>query len=139
MNINIASQNQGVLAFANALAIGSVGGAVDIRNHVNFGFTFQVIADIAADAIFEIEAAPADDANPCIAGAFHNVEEVLTCRSAWGAVGAVDSKITIPTGTKAGSICTATLPCKPDAFVKVLEVSGDTDKVIVVVVLGGPK
>ena len=139
MNLNIASQNQGVLAFANAAAIGSLGGAVDIRYHVHFGLTFQVAADIAADAIFEIEAAPADVANPCVPGVFHNVEEVLTCRSAWGAVGAADSKITIPAGTKAGSICTATLPCKPDAFIRVNEVSGDTDKVVVVVVLGGPK
>jgi len=139
MNINVASQNNGVLAFANAAAIGSLGGAVDIRHHVNFGFTFQVVADIAADAVFEIEAAPPDVANPCVPGAWHNVEEVLSCDWLTAGPPAADSRVTIPAGTKAGSICTGTLPCKPDAFVRVVEVSGDTDKVIVVAVLGGPR
>src|SRR5262245_59611131 len=121
MNINVATQNQGVLAFANAAAIGSVGGAVDLRHHVNFGFTFQVIADIAADAVFEVEAAPASDADPCVPGAWHDVAEVMSCDWLTAGPPATKSEIKIPAGTKAGSICTATLPCKPDAFIRVVE------------------
>jgi hypothetical protein len=139
MNLNVASQNQGVLAYAGASGAVALNGAVDIRHHVNFAFTFRVTVDIAVDAVFEVEAAPADAVDPCLPGAFHNVEEVLTCRASWGTVPAPDSKIAIPAGTKAGSICTATLPCKPDAFIKVLPVSGDTANVEVVVILGGPK
>jgi hypothetical protein len=138
MNINVASQNQGVLAYTPIQAA-ALSPPVDIRNHVNFGITFQVVAALAADTIFEVEAAPADDADPCIPGAWHNVEEVLTCRATWGTVPAADSRITIPAGTPVGSICTATLPCKPDAFIRVVPVSGDSADVIVVVVLGGPK
>ncbi|MEY9493741.1 hypothetical protein [Bradyrhizobium elkanii] len=138
MNINVASQNQGVLAWAGASA-SPLNGAVDIRHHNHFAFTFHVMADIAVEAVFKIQAAPPSDADPCLPGAFHDVPEVLSCMSTWGAVGDDESKIAIPVGTKAGSICTATLPCRPDAFVKVVVVSGDTGKVEAVVVLGGPR
>jgi hypothetical protein len=138
MNINVASQNQGVLAWTPIQAA-ALSPPVDLRYHVHFGLTFQAAADLTADAVFEIEAAPPDDVDPCIPGAWHNVEEVLTCRAPWGTIPAVDSRITIPNGTKKGTLCTATLPCKPDAFIRVISVSGDTGKVLVVVVLGGPK
>jgi hypothetical protein len=136
MNINVASQNQGVLAFAAAAAASP---AVDIRYHNHFAFTFHVLSDIAVEALFEVNAAPPSDADPCLPGAFVDVEEVLTCRAPWGVVPNTQSRVAIPVGTKAGSICTATLPCKPDAFIKMVPVSGDTAKVEVVVVLGGPK
>lgn len=138
MNINVASQNQGVLAWAGASA-SPLNGAVDLRYHNNFAFSFHIMADIAIDAVFEFTAAPPSDADPCVPGAFHDVEEVVTCRAPWGYVPSPESKVTIPAGTKAGSLCSATLPCKPDAFIKVNSVSGDTGKVEVVVILGGPK
>jgi hypothetical protein len=138
MNINVASQNNGVLAFTPIQAA-ALSPPVDVRQHNNFGFTFQVTADIAVDAVFEVEAAPADAVDPCIPGAWHNVEEVLTCVASWGAVPAAESTVTIPAGTKKGAICTGTLPCKPDAFVRVVAKSGDTGNVVVVAVLGGPR
>ena len=49
------------------------------------------------------------------------------------------SEITIPAGTLKGTVCTATLPCKPDAFIKVMPVSGDTGRIEVVVTLSGPR
>jgi hypothetical protein len=139
MNLNVAAQNQGVLAFAGASGAVALNGAVDIRHHVNFAFTFHIMQDIAVEALFEVNAAPPSDADPCLPGVFVDVEEVLTCRAPWGTVPDPQSRIAIPVGTKAGSICTATLPCKPDAFIKVVPVSGDTAKVEVVVILGGPK
>jgi hypothetical protein len=135
MNLNTAVQNQGVIAWASAIS----NAPVDIRKHVNFGFTFHIKADIATEAVFEIVAAPESDADPCLPGAQHPIQEVLTCVASWGVVPADKSTIHIPAGTKAGSMCTATLPCKPDAFVQVEPVSGDTGKIDVVIVLSGPK
>ena len=135
MNINVATQNQGVVAWASAVS----NLPVDVRQHNNFGFTFQATSDITTDAIFEIVAAPADAANPCIPGQQHPIEEVLICSAPWGIVPSDKSQITIPAGTLKGALCTATLPCKPDAFVQVEPVSGDTGKINVVIVLGGPR
>jgi hypothetical protein len=134
MNFNVASQNNGILAFAGAAAASP---PIDIRHHNTFGFTFRVKTDIAAAAVFKVQAAPPSAANTCLPGTFVEVPEVPICDSV--AVPAALSQITIPIGTKAGSICTATLPCKPDAFIKVLPVSGDTANVEVVATLGGPR
>jgi hypothetical protein len=140
MNINTASQNQGVVAFADPVGVGAaVSPAIDLRHHVNFGFTFEVLADLAADLVLKIQAAPPSDADHCLPGTFVDVPEVLTCASSWGAQGGPTSTITIPNGTKKGSICTGTLPCKPDAFIKVVPVSGPQESISVVAVLGGPK
>jgi hypothetical protein len=139
MNINVAAQNQGVIAW-RATTASNLNPAIDLRHHVSFGFTFHVVADIAADAVFAFAAAPADPANPCAPLLpQHPVTEVPTCVASWGAVSTEPAQLTIPAGTKAGSVCTATLPCKPDAFLQVEAVSGDTGKVEVVAVLGGPK
>jgi hypothetical protein len=139
MNINVATQNQGVIAW-RAITAANLNPAIDIRQHNNFGFTFHVIADIATEAKFEVVAAPADAANPCVPGLpQHPVAEVITCVGPWGATPNPTSEIIIPAGTKAGSICTATLPCKPDAFIQLEAVSGDTGNIEVVAVLGGPR
>lgn len=137
MNINVASQHQGVIAWTALVAPSNP--PVDIRHHNHFGFTFKVDTDIAVDARFEVVAAPPDAADHCIPGVFHPVEEVITCVAPWGTVPGPKSEVIIPAGTTKGTICTATLPCKPDAFIKVMAVSGDTGKVEVVVVLGGPR
>ena len=65
MNINVASQNQGVLAW-RAVAASNVNPPIDIRHHVHFGITFQAIDDVTVDAVFEVTAAPASDADPCV-------------------------------------------------------------------------
>jgi hypothetical protein len=137
MNINTASQNQGVVAWRAITAV-NLNPPIDIRRHVNFAFTFHVVADIAADAVFEFASAPPDPANPCAPLLPQTkVKEVPTCTGA-GSVND-DASIVIPAGTKAGSLCTATLPCKPDAFIQIEPVSGDTGKIEVVATLSGPK
>jgi hypothetical protein len=136
MNLNYAAQNNGKLAFSGAAAASP---AIDIRHHIGFAFTFDVTADIAADAVFKVQSAPPSDADFCLPGAFVEVPEVLVCSAGWGAAPAADTQITIPAGTKKGSLCTATLPCRPDAFIKVLPVSGDTANVTVVATLHGPR
>lgn len=139
MNINVASQAQGIVAFADPVGVGApVSPAIDLRHHVNFGFTFEVLADLAADAVFKIQSAPPSDADPCLPGDFVEVPEVVICDWMTQAPAAT-STVTIPSGTKKGSICTGTLPCKPDAFIKVVPVSGPQESVSVVAILGGPR
>jgi hypothetical protein len=138
MNINVASQNQGVVAWAAGAT--NINPPIDLRHHVHFGFTFHVTADVATDAVFEFASAPPDPANPCVPLLPQTkVKEVFTCTSSWGAIATDDAKIVIPAGTKKGSICSATLPCKPDAFLQVEPSTGDTGNVEVVAILGGPK
>jgi len=134
MNINTASQNQGVVAWD-----GTAAAAIDLRHHVNFSFTFQAIADIGADTTFEFESAPPSDADPCLPGAFSPVLETLTCTSRWGDSSSDHAKLVIPGGTKAGSICTGTLPCKPDAFIRAKAGTGETADARIVAILSGPK
>jgi hypothetical protein len=138
MNLNTASQNRGVLAW-RAITAQNLNPPIDVRQHINFSFTFHVVADIVADAVFEFVAAPPSDADPCLPGTQYPVEEVLTCTASWGVMPANKTEVTIPAGTKAGSLCTAALPCKPDAFVQIEAVSGDTGKVEVVAILSGPR
>jgi hypothetical protein len=135
MNINYASQHQGLMAWA-----GATPEDIDLRNHVNFSFTFEVVnADLVADAVFNVLAAPASDADPCVPGAYVPVAEVFTCAAPWGAVPAPQATVVIPGGSKVGSICTGTLPCKPDAFLKFASASGPTINVRIVAILSLPK
>lgn len=138
MNFNTASQHQGVIAW-RAVTASNLNPPVDLRHHNSFGFTFHVTADITADAKFELVAAPPSDADPCVPGQQHPVEEVISCAGPWGITPNAKSEVIIPVGTKAGSICTATLPCKPDAFIQIEAVSGDTGKIEVVITLSGPR
>jgi hypothetical protein len=138
MNLNIASQHQGVIAW-NAKAA-PVNPGIDIRQHNGFSFTFTVDSDITADAVFEVRSAPPLPSDNCMGDVANakDIPEVLMCAMP-GQVAAPKSQIIFPVGTKAGTVCTATIPCRPDAFIKVFAVSGDTGRVIVVAVLSGPR
>lgn len=138
MNLNTASQHQGVVAWRAITAV-NLNPGVDIRHHTHFSFTFHVTTTLVSDAVFEFAAAPALAANPCAPDVFQNIEEVLICSISAGTLPAPDTKLTIPSGTVAGTICTAALPCRPNAFVQVQPVSGDTGHVEVVAILSGPK
>jgi hypothetical protein len=131
MNLNYAAQHQGVLAWSGTAAT-----PIDIRRHVGLSFTFEVTADLAANAVFNVQAAPASDVDPCLPGTFAPVPEVLTCVADFGAQALPQATIVIPSGTKKGSICTAALPCRPDAFVQLASSTGAS--VRAVAVLSGP-
>jgi hypothetical protein len=130
MNINVASQNNGLLAWT-----GTAGRPIDIRQHNNFAFTFETTALLAADASFKVQAAPPSDADPCVPGVFVDVKETLTCMD-FGPPNPTTGFV-IPTGTKAGTICTATLPCRPNAFIQL--VGTGAAAVLAVAILGGPR
>lgn len=129
MIINTATQHQGVLAWS-----GTAARPIDIRRHNNYSFTFEATADLAADAVFNVQAAPPSDADPCVPGTFADVPEVATCA---GGATATKSEITIPTGTKKGQLCVASLPCRPAAFVQL--VGTGAAAVIAVATLSGPR
>jgi len=136
MNLNTAAQNQGLVAWRAITAV-NLQPPIDIRRHANYSFTFHVVADILVDAVFEFASAPPDPANPCVPLLPQTkVKEVPTCV---GGTATEDAQLIIPAGTKAGAICTAALPCRPDAFVQVEPVSGDTGKIEVIAILSGPK
>jgi len=134
MLVNYGLQNQAQTAFA-AAAVASA--PVDIRGYVGFSFTANVITAIATDAVFNVQAAPPSDADPCLPGTFVDVPEVPICSVP--AVPAPQSTFAIPAGTPAGARCSIFMPCKPDAFIQVLPVSGDTANVEIVIGLHGPK
>jgi len=129
---NYAIQNQGIIAWD-----GAAGAPVDIRHHIGFGWTLQVMVDLANDTIFNIKAAPASPADPCLPDAWYPVAEIVICDRP--AVPQPQATILLPAGTTAGSICTATLPCKPDAFVLLEGAGGDVGSVRGVAILSGPK
>jgi hypothetical protein len=134
MNLNVASQNNGLVMWT-----GTAARPIDLRHHVNFSMTIQVNAAIGADTKLQFEWAPPSDADPCLPGAWHPVEEVLTCSARWGEVSTDRAEIVIPKDTPVGSICSAALPCKPGAFIRVAPAAGDVGDVTVVAVLSGPK
>ncbi len=134
MNLNVASQNQGVVAWT-----GTAARPIDLRHHVNYSFTFQVNAALAADTKWQFESAPPSDADPCAPGAWSPVKEVVTCMMPWGTVSNDNAEVVIPAGTPIGSICTGALPCKPDAFIRLAPTGGDVGNVTVVAILGGPR
>jgi|KBSMisStaDraftv2_1062788.scaffolds.fasta_scaffold2295811_1 hypothetical protein len=138
MNLNIASQHQGLIAWS-ALA-GPVNPGIDIRQHNGFSFTFNVDSDITADAVFEVRSAPPLPTDNCMGDVANasDIPEVMMCAMP-GQIAAPKSQIIFPVGTKAGTVCTATIPCRPDAFVKVFAVSGDTGRITVIAVLSGPR
>lgn len=109
----------------------------DIRKHTMFNWVFEATADIATDAVYNVEAAPASATDPCVPGAFVPVEEVSICDSPM--VAGPQATLTIPAGTLAGTICAGTIPCRPDVFVQLVPVSGDTANLSVVSQRHGPK
>jgi hypothetical protein len=131
MNSNVGIQNVGSVAWDGLVTRG-----YDIRKFVRFGWSFEVIGAIAADAIFNVEAAPPSDADPCVAGVYAAVPEVSICDRP--AVPDAQAQVTIPAGTPIGTICAGTIPCRPNAFVRVNPLSGTTANVRVVLVRQGP-
>lgn len=128
---NIAVQMTGTVMWDGA----AVGTPIDIRTHNEFGFTFEVTADITTDAVFTAEAADADPADNTAPGAFANVTEILTCESD---AAAGDATFVIPAGTVAGTLLGGTIANRAGAFIRLAATSGDTANVKAVAMRKGP-
>lgn len=133
------------MAVQSNIAIGTTGTvawdgtnsfAADIRKHLRFAWSFEVTAAIAVDAVFNVQAAPPSAGNPCVPGAFVAVPEVSICDNI--AQPGPQATVTIPAGTPIGTICGGTIPCRPDAFVRLASASGTTASVKAVLLRQGP-
>lgn len=129
-------QNTGLLAWDGTTAY-----ARRVSRHRNFGWSLEIVTTIATAAVFRVEAAPASAADPCVPGTFVDVPEVAVCLSP--VEPGDQTTFTIPAGTTAGTVgvpavCSVTLPCVPNDFVRLVAVSGDTANVRAVLVLQGP-
>lgn len=131
MNNNVAIQNVGTIAWDGAAAF-----PADIRRFTRFAWAFEVTAAITADAVFNVESAPPSPTDNCAPGVFAPVEEVSICDIP--AVPGPQATITIPAGTPVGSICSGTIPCVPNAFVRLAGAGGTVASVKGVLVRQGP-
>lgn len=131
MLTNVGMQNRGLVAWNGAASIPR-----DIRRYVNFGFTFEVTAALAADTILKVQAHDPDPADNCAPGPGRDVPEISICDVP--AVPGPSSQFVIPAGTPIGTICAGTIPCRPAAFVSLAGVSGDVADVLGTIVLSGP-
>jgi hypothetical protein len=108
-----------------------------IRDYVDFGFVFETTAALTADAIFAVQFAPASDNDPCVPGAFADALDNAVCAGPdFDPAG--PALITIKSGTPAGAICSATVPCRGGAFTRLRHVSGGAN-VRAVILTQGPK
>jgi hypothetical protein len=107
----------------------------DVVAYNNFGFSFEVLTTLAADAVFKFQSAPPSAADPCVPGTFTDIVAIARCTTP--AVGALET-ITIPAGTVAGSSCSGTIPCKAGKFVQIVGVSGAAN-VFVTMLRSGPQ
>lgn len=131
MNNNVGIQHRGLIAWNGAAAFPR-----DLRRFTRFGFVFEVIAPLAADTIFAVQAAPPSAGDNCVAGAFTPVLEVPICVDPVTPEPA--ARFIIPAGTPVGTICAGTIPCTPNAFIRLSAVSGDIADVLAVLILDGP-
>lgn len=107
----------------------------DIRKYNRFGWSFKIVTELTADTTFTFQAAPADEADPCIPGAWEDVDAVPTCD---GTIQPGQAMVTLPAGTQPG-VCGGVLPCRPGAFVRLQAGTGDTANVEAVLLRQGPR
>jgi hypothetical protein len=131
MNNNVAIQNVGTVAWD-----GTTSYPGDIRRFTRFAWSFETTADLTADAIFNVEAAPPSPADNCLPGTFEPVEEISICDVP--AIPGPQATITIPDGTLAGTVCSGTIPCVPNAFVRLTALAGQTPTIRAVLIRQGP-
>lgn len=132
MNNNPAIQSPGVIAWDGAAST-----PFDVQRYNEYGFSFRVTTDVAVDAVFKLQSAPASAADVCVPDAFVDVDAFGSCQSP-AEVGEL-AQVIIPAGTVAGTVCAASFPCRPNRFMQLVPVSGDTANVQVVAVLHGPR
>lgn len=109
---------------------------VDIRKFLRTSWSFEVKTVPLVNVQFAFESAPPSTSDNCVPGAFTPVNKIGSCDNDIGNA-IVPETFTIPAGTPVGTICTGALPCRPDAFVRVVAVTGGAS-VFVVAIRQGP-
>jgi hypothetical protein len=131
MNSNPGIQNVATIAWD-----GTTAAAAQLTRFTRFGWVFEVLAALAADVTLKVQAAPASAGNPCVAGAFTDVEDIAICEPAL--VAGSKAQFIIPAGTPIGTICSGTLHCVPNEFVKLAVSGADAADVRAVLIRQGP-
>lgn len=119
--------NPGIMHTALVAWDGAAAIPRDVTNYSQWAFVFEVKADLAADAIFEVDgfdrlAADRCQHDPATAEA---VVDIPICTAV--ATPAPNSRFIIPAGTKAGTVCSGTTPCNVGPFVGLRHISGGAD------------
>jgi hypothetical protein len=131
MNNNPGVQTKGLIGWDGAATYPK-----RIVDFNNFGFVFETVGALAADAVFVVQFHDADAADDCDPEAGVDAPAVAVCQSPAFAPG--PATITIPAGTPIGTICSATVPCRLGKFVSLRHVSGGAN-VRAVTLLQGPR
>jgi len=116
---------------------GTAAFSTDIRPFIRFGWSFQIAGAIAVNAVFRVQAAPPSLVNNCLPGTCVAVLAPPMCDE--NLLPGALATVTIPAGTPIGSICSATIPCRPDAFVRLAAVSGSPVNVRAILIRQGPR
>lgn len=136
MNHNIAMQHLPLAFWTGAAAVWR-----DISRHNYFGFSVEVTADVTDETRFKLQAADPSEGDPCTPGTPFDVKVIPSCMVIFGAgPSAENAEIVIPAGTKAGTICAVSYPCRPARYLR-LATAGGTEhaKARVDIVLSGPQ
>jgi hypothetical protein len=136
MNHNIAMQHLPLAFWTGTAAIPR-----DISKWNYFGFAFEVTADVTAETRFKLQAAPGSEADVCVPGAFVDVKEIPLCEKPFfTGPSDTNAEIVIPAGTKAGTICAVSYPCRPNRYLQLATTTGtEHASVRVGIVLSGPQ
>lgn len=130
MNHNPGIQNTGLIAWN-----GTTSFIRKITDHNNYGFVFEVVGALAADAIFKFNSHPPSAGDPCVPGDATIVDEIQICQAP--IVPGTDAEFRIPANTPIGTVCSVALACYPDEFISLQHVSGGAN-VRAVLILNGP-
>jgi hypothetical protein len=103
---------------------------------VDFGFVFEVMTTLTADARFVVQFHDADEADDCTPESGVDAPANAVCQGPLFAPG--PAEFVIPNGTPAGTICSGTVPCRLGKFISLRHVSGGAN-VRAVLILQGPK
>lgn len=129
---NIGIQTVGTLGWDGATSY-----PMNIRNYVRFGWNFEILEELAEDTVFRVEAAAASPTDDCVPLDFNPVPYMPICSDR--VIPQEEALITIDAGLKPCIVGSATIPCRPNVFVRVVGVSGDIDKVRVINLRQGPR
>lgn len=124
-------QNKGLISWN-----GTTSFPKKISDFIDFGFVFETVAPLTADAVFVVQFHDADDADECTPDTGVDAPENAVCVGPLFSPG--PATFTIPSGTPAGVLCSGTVPCREGKFISLRHVSGGAN-VRAVLMLQGPK
>jgi hypothetical protein len=116
--------NPGISTWGRIAWDGAAATPRDVTSHTQWAFFFEIPVTLAAPAIFEIVHYKALAANACAHDPATEtpVKDIAICSPI--ALPAANARITIPAGTVALSVASATTPCEIGPFVALKHISG---------------